>query len=246
VWPHWLNALAATVNRFTVCAEIRHFVMAITPHHLSHISREMDGPSPRQQTQERSGCRGPRAIKGTTSHHAPGEGAVSCRCCFNGHVSDWSAPAHDARKPNAAGEQGEASTRVVGSWAHPQEARRQDEAPMARRPVARQRVKSSARPRRGSCEKATAAVQFNLDEVRRNRIPAQPDHGAGDGLTIDNFDRPPVYSISPAAALSDRAARGSISLRKDGLPIRCWGFIVEGSRPSTRARGAAHGLPLSC
>jgi hypothetical protein len=30
VRPRWRNARAVTVNRFTVCAEIRHFVMAIT------------------------------------------------------------------------------------------------------------------------------------------------------------------------------------------------------------------------
>jgi hypothetical protein len=30
VRPHWLNALAATVNSLTVCTQIEHFVMAIT------------------------------------------------------------------------------------------------------------------------------------------------------------------------------------------------------------------------
>jgi hypothetical protein len=30
VQPHWLTALCAAVNRFTVSTQIRHFVMAIT------------------------------------------------------------------------------------------------------------------------------------------------------------------------------------------------------------------------
>ena len=42
---HWLNALAATVNRFTGGTQIRHFVMAITPRMLATTSRTFKIPT---------------------------------------------------------------------------------------------------------------------------------------------------------------------------------------------------------
>src|SRR4051794_7033980 len=66
--------------------------------------------------------------------------------------------------------------------------------------------------------------------------------GAGGGawLTTPTTGR---STQRPAAGFSDRAARGSVFLRKMAcLPAA--GFIVEGSRPSARARGAAYGFPL--
>ena len=41
VRPHWRNARAVTVNRFTGGAQIRHFVMAITPRMLATTSRSI-------------------------------------------------------------------------------------------------------------------------------------------------------------------------------------------------------------
>ena len=56
----------------------------------------------------------------------------------------------------------------------PQEARRSDEAPLAGRAAARQR--RGSRDGRGSRRgggKAAAAIQFDLDEIQRNRIMVQ-------------------------------------------------------------------------
>jgi hypothetical protein len=56
-------------------------------------------------------------------------------------------------------------------------------------------------------------------------------------LSVDNLERRPIY-CSRNSGLSGRVARGSVSPRKMACRSRCWNAF-GGSRPSTRARGAA-------
>jgi hypothetical protein len=50
VQPHWRNGLTATVNRFTGCTQIRHFVMAITKFSISGV---LDAPFANARTSGR-------------------------------------------------------------------------------------------------------------------------------------------------------------------------------------------------
>ena len=87
-----------------------------------------------------------------------------------------------------------------------------------------------------------AAVWFDAGAQAPGRLLLTIHHlavGASQGPVpaVDNPDHRPDY-CSRNSGLSDRAARGSVSLRKMACRTAVAFFIV-GSRPSTRARGAS-------